>query len=390
MIDNKTENKNYPLPHPSNIASKDVERIATSITMIDADISECSDSINSINNTVQNLDAKSLRIPSELVGTVDTELKDLQPRQYIVVNEDASGFSTVEGGGGEGGKKGEILVKKSDANFDTMWIDPRAVLKKAPTIKETVSNAQLQNNGTMILADVHEADLRDDLPQLGLTQRQINSDTAADSAYTYILCDEIDDTAEDESDIATREKFGRVKIGSGINLDNGTISVPTIGIASKENFGLVKIGDGLNVENGVVSTQEYQHADHESFGIIKPSSDFSFGSNGELILAQTPEFIIYQRKKTRAVENGLIEVIPTCAYYRAYVTEDTTFSFDWKFSPENDCAFDFEIISTGNFSLTFAESITWENSGTSISFGTHVIHFEKILGEEGLRGNLVS
>ena len=73
MIDESTQNKNYPLPHPSNIASQDVTRIATALTMIDADISECSDSINSINNTVQNLDA--------------------------------TGFSTVEGGGGEGGKK---------------------------------------------------------------------------------------------------------------------------------------------------------------------------------------------------------------------------------------------------------------------------------------------
>ena len=128
MIDENTQNKNYPLPHPENIASQDVERIATAITMIDADISECSNSINTINSTVQNLDAKSLRIPSELVGQIDTELKNLQPRQYVVVNEDASGFSTVEGGGGEGGKKGEILVKKSDANFDTTWIDPRAIL----------------------------------------------------------------------------------------------------------------------------------------------------------------------------------------------------------------------------------------------------------------------
>ena len=97
MIDESTQNKNYPLPHPSNIASQDVTRIANALTMIDADISECSSSINSINNTVQNLDAKSLRIPSELVGQVDTELTNIQPRRYVVVNEDASGFSTVEG-----------------------------------------------------------------------------------------------------------------------------------------------------------------------------------------------------------------------------------------------------------------------------------------------------
>ena len=390
MIDNRTTNKNYPLPHPSNIASQDVTRIATALTMIDADIQSCTTAANSVVSTIQNLNIQALRIPSSLVGNIDPELKNLQPKQYVVVNEDASGFSTVEGGGGEGGLQGEILVKKSDANFDTTWADPRSISKKSPVINETNSDFALKNNCVVILADSLEIDNSDQTPRHGLTHRQAISDTICDETFSYILCDAIDSSAEDKSDIASATNFGRVKIGSGINLNNGTISVDTIGIASKNDFGLVKIGDGLNVENGVISTQTYPHADHENFGIIKPSADFSFGSNGELILTQTPEFIIYQRKKTQAVTNGLIEVIPTCAYYRAYVTENTTFSFDWKFTPENDCAFDLEIISTGDFSLIFDTNITWSTSGTSISSGTHIIHFEKILGEEGLRGNLVS
>lgn len=169
MIDNKTENKKYPLPHPENIASQDVERIATAITMIDADIQACSDVANSIVDTVQELDKNSLRIPTESIGKIDPELKNLKPGQYVVVNGDASGFSTVEGGGGEGGKKGEILVKRSEADFDTTWMDPRAILKRTPTIKEATSDAQLQNNGTMILTEVREMVPGDDLPQLGLT-----------------------------------------------------------------------------------------------------------------------------------------------------------------------------------------------------------------------------
>ena len=187
MVDETTTNKNYPLPHPSNIASQDVTRIATAISMIDEDISECSDSISTLDNAFQNLNSKSLKIPSDFVGQVDTELNNLQPGQYIVVNEDASGFSSVEGGGGEGGKKGEILIKKSDENFDTTWIDPRAILKKAPTVKETTEDLQLPNNGTVILGDVSSTDSTDDVPRHGLTQRQINSDTLADSSYTYIV-----------------------------------------------------------------------------------------------------------------------------------------------------------------------------------------------------------
>ncbi|MBQ3564734.1 MAG: hypothetical protein IJA14_01140, partial [Alphaproteobacteria bacterium] len=391
MVNETTNNKNYPLPHPSNIASQDVTRIATALTMIDADISECSSSINSINNTVQNLDAKSLRIPSELVGQVNTELTNIQPRRYVVVNEDASGFSTVEGGGGEGGKKGEILVKKSDANFDTTWLDPRAILKKAPTVKEVVSDVQLQNNGTTILAEVQETDLRDDTPRHGLTQRQITSDTTADSSYTYILCDTIDDTAEDESDIATHEKFGRVKIGSGINVNNGEISVPVIGVASENNFGLVKIGSGLNVNNGVVSAQTYPHADHENFGIIKPSEDFNFDSNGALQVAKKSEYIIYQKAAKNIVEDGVIKIVPTCAYYRAFINTDTLFSFDWSnFAPKSDISFDLEIVSDGNYIVNFGNNVAWKNPCAAVTVGTTLIHFEKMLGNSIMIGNLIS
>jgi hypothetical protein len=81
MIDEKTENKEYPLPHPENIASQDVERIATAIEMMDSDINACTTVIDSIQETILELDAKSLRIPSSLVGTVNTELLNLEPRR---------------------------------------------------------------------------------------------------------------------------------------------------------------------------------------------------------------------------------------------------------------------------------------------------------------------
>jgi hypothetical protein len=217
MIDNRTENKNYPLPHPENIASQDVGRIAEAIEMIDADIGACSVTLDGIQETVQELDAKSLRIPSSLVGMVNTELSDLEPRRYIVVNDDATGFSTVEGGGGEGGLMGEVLAKRSNFNFDTMWVDPRAISKKSAVVNEVDSDCQLKNNNVVILADNVEIDNSDQLPRVGLTQRQVVSDAIADSQYTYILCDEIDDSVPDESDIATATKFGRVMIGDGIN-----------------------------------------------------------------------------------------------------------------------------------------------------------------------------
>lgn len=53
MIDEKTINKNYPLPYPSNIASQDVARIANAIAMVDADIAGCEDSIKEIEDTAE-------------------------------------------------------------------------------------------------------------------------------------------------------------------------------------------------------------------------------------------------------------------------------------------------------------------------------------------------
>jgi hypothetical protein len=285
MIDEKTTNKEYPLPHPENIASQDVGRIAEAIEMVDADVNACATAIEGIVETVQELDAKSLRIPSSLVGMVNTELSDLEPRRYIVVNDDATGFSTVEGGGGEGGLMGEVLAKRSNFNFDTMWVDPRAISKKAALVNEVDSDCQLKNNNVVILIDEIEIDNSDQLPRVGLTQRQIISDAISDSQYTYIICDEIDDSAPDESDIATGTKFGRVMVGDGINNDNGKISVPAPPKASKTVHGLVKIGPGLDVVDGVASAPVYQQADHENFGTVKLSADFKKGNDGELLLA---------------------------------------------------------------------------------------------------------
>ena len=391
MIDNRTTNKNYPLPHPDNIASQDVTRIANAITMIDSDVAECSASVTEMNSTVENLNAQAIKIPSELVGEMDTELQNIQPRQYVVINEDATGFSTVEGGGGEGGKKGEVLVKRSDANFDTTWLDPRTILKKVPTVKETTADTQLPNNCTMILADSVETEGIDDLPRHGLTPNQINSDVASDSNCSYILCDTIDNTAEDNSDIATTEKFGRVKIGSGISVDNGTISVPIIGVASEDDFGMVKIGDGLAVQDGVVSAQTYPHADHENFGIIKPSADFNFDSNGALKLASKNEDIIYQKGAKNVVESSTIRIIPTFAYYRAFVNTDTLFSFDMNnFIPKADFSFDLEIVADAPYVISFGSSVAWDLPCAGVNAGSTIIHFDKLMGDTQFRGTLKS
>lgn len=393
MIDNRTENKNYPLPNPQNIASQDVGRIADAISMIDADLGNANESINNIYDAVENLNEKSLKIPEALVGSFETELQNVAPRKYVVVNDEGNGFSTVEGGGGDGGKKGEVLIKNSDENFDTTWIDPRAILRKTATTKETISDIQLPNNGSIILKDSLEINFPEDLPQRGLSPIQISGDATADSFVGYILKDEIEE-AEEDNDFASKTKFGRVKIGSGIDVENGVISVPKIGIASKENFGIVKIGEGFDVSKGVISAKEYQQASHENYGIIKLSDDFRIGTDGELLLANKidADEIIYQMGRIKAVENGVVSVESTCAKYRAYIEENTTFEIDLsQIKQTSDLGFELEVVADDFYEISFAGiSIEWLLPCQGAVPGSVVIRFRKELGSEILFATLVS
>jgi hypothetical protein len=391
MIDNRTENKNYPLPHPENIASQDVGRIATAIEAIDADVFACSDAIDEIQETVQELDAKSLRIPESLVGIVDTELHDLQPRQYIVVNNDATGFTTVEGGGGEGGLMGEVLAKRTNFNFDTIWVDPRAISKKAAVVNEVDTDCQLKNNNVVILTDEIEIDNSDQLPRVGLTQRQTIDGVIADSQYAYMLCDEIDESTPDESDIATREKFGRVKIGSGIDIINGKISHAPPPLASKTAYGLVKIGPGLDVAYGVASAQSYRQADHENYGTVKLSSDFKTGNSGELLLADKKDIeeIIYQAANVDIAQNNCIILKSNFKKYRLFIHEDSLITFDWsQIVVEKDLAFELEIVAGANYVISFDAHVIWTLPCAGVSAGKTAIHFERKFGSTALYGEL--
>ena len=391
MIDEKTPNKKYPLPNPENIAKQDVERVATSISMIDSDISECDSVIDGLEETVDNLSQNSIKIPDELIGHFDTELKDISAQKYLVINSEGTGFATVEGGGGEGGKKGEILIKRSDANFDTTWADPRALQKQSPTVNETSADFQLKCNNVVVLADNVEIDNSDQLPRVGLTPRQVTTGDTIDENYSYILCDELEEMDNSDSNIASKTNYGRVKIGEGINVDeNGVISVESVGIASKTKAGIVKIGDGINIENGVISAQEYKQATNEEFGTVKLSDDFAIGSEGELILAgkQEADYIIYQSAKIEAVYDSNIVINPECALYRAFIDTDTAFKFDFsQFTQEKDLAFDVEIYSEGDHIISF-ENVIWNLPCAGVSSGKTVIHFEKKTGLPYLEGSL--
>lgn len=59
---------------------------------------------------------------------------------------------------------------------------------------------------------------------------------------------------------ASKTEYGIVKVGDGIDVNDGVISTDkyTLPTASANTLGGVKIGNGINIENGTISTEPYQ------------------------------------------------------------------------------------------------------------------------------------
>lgn len=288
--------------------------------------------------------------------------------------------------------QGEVLVKRSDSNFDTTWIDPRTILKQSPITDEASTDKQLPNNGLVILKDSIDQSLDEQLPVRGITPIQSTDNVIADSFCGYILKDEIESENE-EDDIATSTKFGRVKIGSGINVSNGVISVPIIGIATKDDFGLVKVGEGLDINDGVVSTKPYPQANHENYGIIKLSNDFEIGDNGELLLAEKVENegVIYQTANIKPCFNNTIAVEETYSVYRLWINEDCMINFDWSLlDQKKDATFDVELYASDTYVVAFSDEIIWNAPCAGVTAGRTVVRFTKRLNLSTLEGNLIS
>lgn len=381
MIDNKTTHKNYPLVNPSNIAKQDVARLATSIEMIDSDIAGCEDDIDEALDNLEEIQSKVIKIPSDLEN-FDTELKNIAPGQYVTINAAGNGFTTVEGGGGSGGNAGDVLIKNSDRNFDSVWIDSRSLIKRSMKVSEVDTNYEIENSDSIVLNSSNEAQISNE-PRLELSTRQAADNVIFDANTSIILNDSVESDSGEPSNIASKTEFGRVIIGSGITVSNGVISVPEKPVATTTSTGVVKIGDNINVENGVISLDEPPLANTTTAGVVKLSNDFTLGDNNELLFAGALESepAIYGFSTVAIVENDVIELRENCARYRAFINKDTEFLFDFSgFVANRDMAFDLEIIADRDYLISFEDvSIDWILPCVAVNNGTTVIHFEKKL-----------
>ena len=93
----------------------------------------------------------------------------------------------------------------------------------------------------------------------------------------------------------------------------------------------MKVGEGLDINDGVVSTKPYQQANHENYGIIKLSDDFKVGDEGELLLANknVNEGVIYLTANIKPCSNNTIAVEEIYSVYRLWINEDCKINFDW-------------------------------------------------------------
>lgn len=392
MIDKRSPHKNYPLPDPQNIAREDVSRIADAFLDVDSDVFELETSVRENFEKVDTVSKENLRISPELVGVFDNELRDLTPNKYIKVNATGDGFETVERTGAPGGKKGQVLAKNSDLDYDFLWLDIDSSLKRQPKLYVANEDHKSSPNETVFFSDDVNFDNNSERPHPSLRKIQAVENILSDSDTTYIIKDKIENQDEDELDIASKTAFGRVKIGEGIEVEDGVISVPSVPYASRSTFGIVKIGEGLNVDNGVISAPALVHADHEHFGIIKPSEeDFEFQEDGSLALKEIKykDAVIYQKARAKAAEGNRIILDPECAHYRAFINEDTAFLFDFSnLTEDKDIAFDLEIVSDSEFKIAFAHDIIWTRPCVGIFFGKIKIHFEKSFGADILFGDM--
>lgn len=392
MIDNRSEHKNYPLPHPENIAKQDVERIAEAFLNVDRDVFELETNINRNFESLRDVSETSIKIPAELKGVFDNELKDLAPNKYIKINAAGDGFETIERTGAAGGKKGQILAKNSEKDYDFSWLDAEDFYKRQSTLYVSNESCESFPNQTVFFCEQVEVDNNSEKPRPSLKKIQILNDILSDLNTTYIIKDEIENQDEEVLDIASKRSFGRVKIGDGINVENGIISVGELPKASSLEYGVVRIGDGIDVEDGVISAPELVHADYENFGTVKPSDeDFYFSEDGSLSLKEIKykDAIIYQNANVKIVENGEIIIDPEYAIYRAFINSDATFSFDFSHLTESkDIAFGLEIISDSEVKIDFAYDIDWQRPCGGNIFGKLKIRFEKYFGIDKFYGDM--
>ncbi len=369
-----TQNRHYSLPNKNHDVVDDINNLRSTLVMIDSDVKNTEEKIEKLSETVSDLENRAVHLP---YSVENSEIQNISANRYLVVNSDGDGFECLDGGGDAGGKLGQCSIKKTNENFDTAWGNILDVSKNGMTIQENSETSQA--NETHIFKDETEIENDKQLPKVKLTNYRAKSDLGPENNSSVIFCDEIENISEEIS-IATHENFGLVKIGEGLDVNEGTISAPIISKATTEEFGIIKTGDGLKNNDGTISRNEINPATFSNFGVVKLGENLSINSFGEMEIGDmASNATIYNLGNVKICNNGIID-LEEHLQYRLFITEDLVLQFKTDFEPSNDFSFVLEIISDGTHLISFNENLSPKISPLPINRGITKLTFSKKLG----------
>lgn len=233
---------------------------------------------------------------------------------------------------------------------------------------------------SIFFCDESEIENDNQLPKTNSKVIQTTHDFESENNSAVILKNEIEQS-ENVIELATKQNYGLVKIGSGIDIENGTISANIIQTATKNRLGYAKIGRGIDVEDGVISATEIAAATKNTKGIVKIGDDFELNENGEMELADMADAsIIYKLDQMKICENGNIDLEEKKLIYRLYIASDVVVQINENFTPTQDYTFILELISNGTHLIAFSDQFKNGMTQLPINRGTTKIKISKKLG----------
>ncbi len=365
----------YPLPNKHNDVVEDVNTLRTVLNNIDIDVDKLEQKIAEKEETVSDLENRAVHCS---FAVENSEIQNIGSSRYVVVNTEGNGFECLEGGGDAGGEVSQCSIKRTDANFDTAWGNVLDVSKNGMTVQENVETSSV--NETHIFCDVVEINNEEQLPKVELINFQENSDRTLESNESILLRDSLELIDETEQ-VATDKNFGLVKIGNGININNGIISANVIQKATIETAGIVKIGNGVAINNGVISRDVISPATYNDFGVVKIGNGLKVNSIDELEIGDMgASGTIYDLGRVKGCSNGIVELDENILVYRLNITADIIIHFEYCFEVQNDFAFILELVSDGSHLVAFNENLNPQMSTLPINRGITKIKFNKRLG----------
>ena len=364
----------YPLPNKYHDVVDDIEQLAQIITQIDTDISNLEVRTAATVETAGNIEDTIIYSDQITNG----EITNIAPNRFLIVNNDGNGFTCVDGGGTSGGATGQCTIKKTDEDYDTIYGDIWSTSRDG-----TIPQMNSENgcaNCLDIFCDESEIENTEQFPKVNSKAIQAIQDFEAESNSSVILKNEIE-PVEDVIELATNQNYGLIKVGTGINVSNGTISAEIITPADQNQLGYVKIGSGIDVEDGVISVAEINAATKSTKGVIKIGEDFELNSNGEMELKDMADAqIIYKLDQIKNCENGNVDLEEQKLIYRLLVTSDIVIQINENFAPTQDYTFILELISDGTHLIAFSDQFKDGMTELPINRGTTKIKISKKLG----------